>query len=257
MRRAWVIAGFGTGAVVVLAVALALAASTPHSRLLATPPPMADPVAAVDAHLEAPSWAGSRANPAWSAGVAAATGVPARVIAAYADAVVTQQVMDPECHLGWSTIAAIGFVESRHGTHGGATVRDDGYVSPGILGPVLDGTVYDAIPDTDGGVYDGNTTGDRAIGPMQFIPSTWTMWGMDGDINGVIDPHDLDDAAFATSLYLCNAGDLSDPDTWRAAIASYNSAPSYLIAVAEKANEYAAAVRNATPTPDPEVTPEG
>ena len=43
-----------------------------------------------------------------------------------------------------------------------------------ILGPVLNG-VGDvaAIPDTDGGRWDGDTTWDRAVGPMQFIPSSW------------------------------------------------------------------------------------
>jgi membrane-bound lytic murein transglycosylase B len=203
---------------------------------------MADHVDPVDSVVQTPSWSGRVADPAWSEATAAAAGLPPRVVAAYANATVIQQVMEPECHLGWTTLAAIGFVESRHGTHGGATVRDDGYVGPGILGPVLDGKVYEAIPDSDGGIYDGDTAWDRAIGPMQFLPSTWAMWGQDGDVNGVIDPNDLDDAAFATALYLCNAGDLSDPDTWRAAIASYNSAPSYLIAVAHKANEYAAAV---------------
>jgi hypothetical protein len=60
----------------------------------------------------------------------------------------------------------------------------------------------------------------------------------------VITPHDIDDAAFTAALYLCGSadGDMDDPVIWRQAIATYNSAPSYAIAVAKAANRYAAAI---------------
>ena len=70
-----------------------------------------------------------------------------------------------------------------------------------ILGPVLDGAGdFAAITDTDGGGWDGDTTWDRAVGPMQFIPSSWAVWGRDGDGDGRSDPSDIDDAALATAV---------------------------------------------------------
>ena len=46
---------------------------------------------------------------------------------------------------------------------------------------------------------------DRAVGPMQFIPSTWSVIGVDGDNDGKRNPQDIDDAALATAVYLCSA----------------------------------------------------
>ncbi len=37
------------------------------------------------------------------------------------------------------------------------------------------------IGDTDGGALDGDPVVDRAVGPMQFIPSTWARWSRDGE----------------------------------------------------------------------------
>ena len=113
----------------------------------------------------------------------AATGVPERALQAYAGSVIAMQHLLPECNIGWNTLAAVGYVESRHGTYNGSTMDADGLVSPTILGPLLDGTIYGEIRDTDGGALDGDTTWDRAVGPLQFIPSTWAGSGHDGDDN--------------------------------------------------------------------------
>lgn len=191
-------------------------------------------------------------DPAWLAAASAATGIPERVLAAYAGTSLAVQAEHPYCNLTWTTIAGIGWAESRHGTHGGATVGDDGKVAPPILGPVLDGARFPAIEDTDGGEFDGNAEWDRALGPMQFLPQTWAVFAeTDGDLDGVGDPHDLDDAALATGRYLCLAvdDDMADPVTWRAAVESYNRSQDYIDLVAETANRYAAALAGETPAP--------
>ena len=73
--------------------------------------------------------------------------------------------------LPWQVLAAIGFHESRHGD--GRVDPSTGDVAPPILGPPIDGTNGNArIPDasfSDGWAH--------AMGPMQFIPSTWKRWG--------------------------------------------------------------------------------
>ena len=84
------------------------------------------------------------------------------------------------------------------GATAAARLRADGEVRPAILGPVLDGSDGNAaITDTDRGRYDGDTRWDRAVGPMQFIPSTWASWGRDGNGDGTLDPENIFDAALA------------------------------------------------------------
>ena len=66
---------------------------------------------------------------------------------------------------------------------------------PPIVGIPLDGRPGVAeIKDTDGGKWDGDTTYDRAVGPMQFSPAAGATFGVDGDGDGKIDPFDIDDA---------------------------------------------------------------
>ncbi|GGH47869.1 lytic transglycosylase domain-containing protein [Microbacterium album] len=179
----------------------------------------------------------------WLARVSAATDIPVRALAAYARADLAIDVEQPACGLDWNTLAAIGAIESGHGSHGGAVLGPDGRVEPEILGPVLDGNGVAAIRDTDDGAWDGDRTWDRAVGPMQFIPETWNRWGADANGDGIADPHQLDDAALAAARYLCASGPVDHPEGWRRAVFSYNHLDSYVDAVAELANRYAAAVR--------------
>ena len=70
---------------------------------------------------------------------------------------------------------------------------------------------------------------DRAIGPMQFIPSTWSVVGVDADSDGTRNPQDIDDAALATAVYLCSGDDdLSLESGQRSAVYRYNHSAEYV-----------------------------
>lgn len=142
--------------------------------------------------------------------------------------------------LSWAVLAAIGKVETNHARHGSAHLHPDGDVTPWIIGIALDGRRGTrAIPDTDGGRWDRDTTWDRAVGPMQFIPATWQTFGVDATGNGAADPHNYVDAVHAAAAYLCANG-AGDPDTLRTAILAYNQAGWYADRVLTVAQRYVA-----------------
>jgi hypothetical protein len=62
-------------------------------------------------------------------------------------------------------------------------------------------------PPYGSGVPWNNGGGAGAEGPFQFLPSTWTSQGVDGNGDGKADPNDLTDAAFGAAHYLSD-GDL-------------------------------------------------
>ncbi|MER5179402.1 lytic transglycosylase domain-containing protein [Streptomyces sp. NPDC002896] len=164
-----------------------------------------------------------------SAGDSAAVGgaLPATVFAAYRHAESELARTAPGCSLRWQLLAAVGQVES--GQARGGRVTEDGTTRAPILGPRLDGDGFALIRDSDGGAYDGDTAYDRAVGPMQFIPSTWAAWGADGNGDGRADPHNIYDAALAAGRYLCAGGrDLSEPGDLDRAILGYNHSGAYL-----------------------------
>ncbi|MFE1878390.1 lytic transglycosylase domain-containing protein [Streptomyces diastatochromogenes] len=153
--------------------------------------------------------------------------LPATVFAAYRRAEAELARTAPGCRLRWQLLAAIGQVES--GQARGGRVTPDGTTVTPILGPRLTGGAYAVVPDTDSGAYDGDAAYDRAVGPMQFIPSTWAHWGADGNGDGHADPDNVYDAALAAGRYLCAGGrDLSNPADLDRAILGYNHSDAYL-----------------------------
>ena len=190
----------------------------------AEPSPALAPVAEEGAGAVAGEWL--RTN-------AAKAGIPVPALRAYATAQLRLADDDAACHLGWTTLAGIGWVESEHGTFDGRTLGDDGAPSSPILGPTLDGSGdVAAVPGDDG-------SWAQAAGPMQFIPSTWSTWASDGDGDGVADVQDLDDAAYAAGRYLCASGSLASGPGWAQAVFSYNHSQAYVDQVYAAAQAYA------------------
>jgi hypothetical protein len=103
--------------------------------------------------------------------------------------------------LSWTVLAAIGQIESGHGRN---------------MGPSSAG----------------------ALGPMQFLPSTWAWAGVDGDGDGRADVMSPYDAVPAASLYLCRAGAGRGGRALYAAIYSYNHADWYVRQVLALAARY-------------------
>ncbi|OIK25696.1 lytic transglycosylase domain-containing protein [Streptomyces malaysiense] len=158
---------------------------------------------------------------------AAEAGIPATVLDAYKKAEAELRSSKPGCNLPWQLLAAIGKVES--GQARGGEVDAAGTTLRPILGPVLDGHGFALIKDTDHGAYDGNAQYDQAVGPMQFIPSTWAWAGRDGNGDGKKDPNNIYDAALAAGHYLCRGDrDLSQAADLHRAILGYNDSQDYL-----------------------------
>lgn len=205
------------------------------------PPAPGTPTPPID--IEAPGRSADQLH-GWASGLADELGIGRTALEAYGYAAAVMASSRPECGIGWTTLAGIASVESKHGTYGGAVVAPTGRVDPVIRGVPLDGGPGVAqIPDTDGGAMDGDPVHDRAMGPMQFIPETWNRWGVDANGDGVADVDNIDDAALTAARYLCErGGDLTMPEGWRNALMAYNLSEQYLTLVRDRASAYSVGV---------------
>jgi len=173
---------------------------------------------------------------------ASTNGIPTAALSAYQRADTVMNAADRACNVPWQLVAAIGRVESDHGRYGGNTLGVDGISRPGIYGIALNGkNRTQAISDTDAGQYDKDEVWDRAVGPMQFIPSTWSVVGVDADGDAKRNPQDIDDAALATAVYLCSGeGDLATGAGQRKAVYRYNHSEEYVDLVLSIMEAYSA-----------------
>ena len=182
--------------------------------------------------------------------------VPEAALRAYKHAEKAMAVADPGCHISWTLLAAIGRVESNHGRFGGSQLGADGVSRPEIRGPRLDGAgAFAAIADSDNGTLDRDKVWDRAVGQMQFLPSTWRGVARDGDGDGKLNPDDIDDSALGSAVYLCGAGgSLADAAGMSRAAFRYNHSDYYVALVLSFQAGYATGVFS-LPSPPPPETP--
>lgn len=183
------------------------------------------------------------ADSQWVEETAAEHAIPQRAMAAYAGAALRIAGTRPECNLGWNTLAGIGSVETSHASIDDSGLNALGVAEPAIIGPILDGSEgVMEVEDTDEGEYDDDEQWDRAVGPMQFLPETWETHAVDGNLDGEMDPQQIDDAVLTAGVYLCeNAEDLTDDDEWVSAVTIYNQSLEYARDVAGIAESYAGA----------------
>lgn len=162
------------------------------------------------------------------------------VLDAYVKAAKTLQTQAPACGIRWEVLAGISRTEGRHGTYRGSHVDADGQVVPEIIGIPLDGTNNTAVVgDSDGGQWDGDAVHDRAVGPMQFIPSSWRSYGADGNGDGTVDPHNMYDAALAAANLLCRrSAGLDTAPGLADALGHYNNSREYIRVVSERIAGY-------------------
>ncbi|WP_228717527.1 lytic transglycosylase domain-containing protein [Allosaccharopolyspora coralli] len=174
-------------------------------------------------------------------------GIPEPMLFAYVDGARKLADTTPGCGVDWAVLASIGRIESAHARSGNIDVN--GTTVSAILGPRLNGGPdIAAIRDTDNAFHDGDPVWDRAVGPMQFIPSTWSRYAVDGNDDLVASPHNVHDSITAAGNYLC-AGrtDLRDPGNLAAAVFTYNQSNSYVREVLIWADAYRRGV-NPVPT---------
>jgi hypothetical protein len=182
-----------------------------------------------------------------------ATGIPGLFLDAYRAAASAMARMRPGCGIRWTAVAGVGRIESNHGRSGDARLAPTGDISPPIIGIPLDGNNNTAvISDTDAGAFDGDVVFDRAVGPMQVIPSTWHVVAHDGNGDGVTNPNNVFDAALSAAVYLCRAapGGLASEEALKVAFFSYNHSESYSLTALHWSKVY-----DGLPTPRGPIVP--
>ena len=94
--------------------------------------------------------------------------------------------------------------------------------------PGLSSSVLVAIShvETSLGLQTGMSSAG-AVGPMQFLPSTWAAYGVDGDGDGLSDVMNPIDGVHGAARLLCANG-AGDPEQLPSALWNYNHSDEYV-----------------------------
>lgn len=93
--------------------------------------------------------------------------------------------------------------------------------------------------------------GPNTLEPMGITSDVWSVHGTDGDGDGRLDAHDIDDAALTVAVHLCSVGrDARQGPAWSAAIAAHHPGAAYARRVSAEADRLAAAASAAAPSTD-------
>jgi murein DD-endopeptidase MepM/ murein hydrolase activator NlpD len=113
------------------------------------------------------------------------------------------------CNMPWQILAGVGRIETNHGTS-----------------------------DAPGVKSGANSAG--AKGPMQFMPATWSKYGLDANKDGKVDVYNQIDAVYSAASYLCANGAGAGKNGIDNALWHYNHSDSYVADVKRTAAGYLA-----------------
>ncbi|ABW16065.1 NLP/P60 protein [Parafrankia sp. EAN1pec] len=113
------------------------------------------------------------------------------------------------------------------------------YVTAAATCPGLPWTVLAAVGkvETDHGQNPDWTSLAGAQGPMQFLPTTFAAYGVDGDADGSTDINNPADAVYSAAHYLCASGAQNGANI-PGALYTYNHDNSYVTRVLTQADVY-------------------
>jgi soluble lytic murein transglycosylase-like protein len=191
-----------------------------------------DPLDQPEPQLDRPDGAATAATPFWGRMGAEITRRPVRLMAACLATVLGPAVV---AHAGSlapqaaarrtapAPTAAVGPPRPGDAATWLAAARQAAGTCPGLPPAVL---VAVGQVETDLGMQ-ATTSPAGAIGPMQFLPSTWAAYGADGDGDGVADARNPVDALQGAARLLCANGG-ADADRLPAALWNYNHSDDYV-----------------------------
>lgn len=138
-----------------------------------------------------------------------AGGIPPRVLQSVMEASKT------DCKMPWYVIAGVSKVESDHAWGGKLDAAGNVVAGQDSSGPEI------------------SWLDERAHGPMQFLPSSWAIFGNGGNINNI------DDSTQAAARHLCSgSGGKTDRASIERGVLSYNRSSVYLADVMRWADRY-------------------
>jgi Transglycosylase SLT domain len=152
-----------------------------------------------------------------SGGLSLSTPSPAAVADIPPDYLLLYQQAGLAFETPWELLAAVGKLECDHGRHPHPACWRQGAVNHAGAG-----------------------------GPMQFLASTWTAYGIDADQDGHADRWNPADAIVTAAHYLAASGARDDPE---AALYAYNPSHAYVAAALAWAEHYQQAFNEASDRP--------